>query len=236
MAVLLLALYAEGPSDREFLPPIIQRTSETILARCALGVVEVLDVIVIPKKRGNLDQCILQASTDAKDYHALCIHSDADRLSYTGARMQRFEPGQRLVQQSPGSVCHHLIPIIPVHMTEAWMLADIHALQSVLGTRLDAHALHLPMRIAAIENISGPKDTLHEIVRTINTTRSQRRQVVNLPSKYEPLARQINLNKLFELPSYREFVTELAQALETLHFVPYNSASQILANTHFSPW
>lgn len=35
MSVLMLAFYGEGNSDREFLPPLIQRTSDAILAHYA---------------------------------------------------------------------------------------------------------------------------------------------------------------------------------------------------------
>lgn len=71
MAVLVLALYAEGSVDTRFLPIIIQRTSETILARYSLHLVDVPEVIIIPKKLDKLEECILNASREAKNCHAL---------------------------------------------------------------------------------------------------------------------------------------------------------------------
>jgi hypothetical protein len=117
------------------------------------------------------------------------------------------------------------------------MLADVDALKNVLGTHLDSQALQLPSRAALVEKIADPKCTLNEIVRRINATvGSRRRKAINLNTKFEPLARQIDLNKLFEVPSYREFVNNLAKMLEDLHFIPHNAASQIQASNHFSRW
>jgi hypothetical protein len=235
MDVLVLALYAEGPSDAHFLPPIIQRTSEAILARFALTMVGMSDPLIITKKHGNLDWCILQASQEAKHCHVLLVHNDADRLEYDEARRQRFEPGLHLVQQSGDEVCHHLVPVIPVRMIEAWMLADGNALRNVLGTNLDHQMLDLPRRAALVETIADPKYRLNDIIRKINAVAgSRRRQPINLNAKLEPLARQIDLNKLFEVPSYRTFVNDLAQTLEHLHFIPYDSTQKIFANNHFS--
>jgi hypothetical protein len=235
MAVLVLALYAEGSVDTLFLPSIIQRTSEAILAQYSLNIVDVPEIIIIPKKHGiKLDQCILQASQDAKRCHALLIHNDADNLGYDTARQQRFIPGFNLVQQNNSETCHYLIPVIPVRMIESWMLADVDTLLNILGTDLSPQQLRLPTRAALVENITDPKDMLNNIIRTLNTARSRRRQAVHLSAKYEALARQVDLNKLFEVPACKEFVNDLAKTLEELHFIPYASASKILSNSYFS--
>jgi hypothetical protein len=231
----VLALYAEGPSDTHFLPPIIQRTSAALLARFALNMVGISDPLIIAKKHGDLDRCILQASQEACHCHALLVHNDADRLEYNEAKRQRFEPGLQLVRTCGGEVCQHLVPVIPVRMIEAWMLADSNALKNVLGTNLDQQTLGLPRRAALVETIADPKYRLNEIIRKINAAAgSRRRQPINLNAKLEPLARQVDLNRLFEVPSYRAFVNDLTKTLEQLHFIPYNSTQELFANNHFS--
>lgn len=123
---LLLALYAEGPSDNRFLPPIIQGTAQDITAQH--GPIDVLDLTIISKKQGTREECILRAAREACGCHALIVHSDADDGTPDRAYEERILPGFNLVSQSIEKVCKDLIPIIPVQMIEAWMLADHNAL------------------------------------------------------------------------------------------------------------
>ncbi|HEY1349857.1 MAG TPA: hypothetical protein VGF67_09555 [Ktedonobacteraceae bacterium] len=68
----------------------------------------------------------------------------------------------------------------------------------------------------------------NDIVRSVNANRSHRRRPVDLTTRFESLARQVDLFKLFEVPTYREFVRELAQTLEALHFILFASTSRLL--------
>jgi hypothetical protein len=49
MSVLVVALYAEGSTDNRFLPPIIQRTAERIIAQDGQGLVDVSEPMIMPK-------------------------------------------------------------------------------------------------------------------------------------------------------------------------------------------
>lgn len=234
MSILLLALYAEGSVDRRFLPSIIQRTSEVILAMFGETIIDIPDTIIIPKRYDNLDECILYAAREAKDHHILFIHNDSDNLTYDGALQQRFIPGFKRVQQEREEVCRQLVPIIPIRMVEAWMLADYHALCQVLGTNLDSQALGLPSKVSQVENIAKPKETISGMIRKINAGSSRRRRTVNLDTRYELLARQINLNMLLELSSYKQFVKALMEILEELHLISYGSVSKITHHFQFT--
>jgi hypothetical protein len=220
MAVLVLALYAEGTVDTRFLPPIIQRTSEMILMHCGQSVVDIPEPIIVSKKHNSLDQAILQASREVRGCHVLLIHNDADSRTFERARRERFEPGFALVQQCSEEVCRNLVPVIPIRMTEAWMLVDVDALCGVLGTNLSPQMLELPSRAALVESVTDPKNTLNEVMRKVNAGRSQRRQHISLNTRYELLARRIDLNRLIHVPSYKSFVDDLTSTLAELHFIP----------------
>lgn len=234
MAILLLALYAEGSVDRRFLPVIIQRTSEAILAMYGKAIIDIPDTIIIPKKHEKLDECILQAAKEARHHHALFVHNDSDNLTYDSALQQRFVPGFNRVQQATEEVCRKLVPIIPIRMIEAWMLADYHALCQVLGTNLSLQALGLPNKASLVESIAKPKETINGIIRKINAGSSRNRRTITLDTRYELLARQISLNKLLELSSYKQFVKVLMEVLEELHFIYYGSVSKITNNFQFT--
>lgn len=226
MTVLVLALYAEGPSDTRFLPPIIYRTSESIINQVGQRVVDISEPIIVPKKQGSREECIFEASRYASGCHALVVHSDADHRTPDRALRERIQPGFNRVHSSSENVCKNLIPVIPVQMIEAWMLADPETLREVIGTDISTQNLGLPNKAAQVEFDSDPKRTLREVVQKANVARSRRRQI-DLSTRYERLARQISLERLSNVPSYKQFVHDLAKTLAELQFIPLNAVPVI---------
>src|SRR6266849_7867978 len=129
MRSLVLALYAEGPSDYHFLPTVIRRTSIQLLEQHKrIGVsIGPIKPIVISKIGLGYVECIVQAAYSAVDCDALIIHADADHRTSERALRDRYEPGHKQIQQMQEAgeeICKQLLPLIPIRMTEAWMLAD----------------------------------------------------------------------------------------------------------------
>ena len=223
MTALVLALYAEGHADEGFLPVVIQRTAEQVLARRGRTIVDVLEPIslnhTIDRQFPTRVDRMLEAARRASGYHALIVHADADYPSPDRALLERFIPGQtrvRQARQAQESVCEYLVPIIPVQMTEAWMLADPDALREVIGVRLALEALGTPAHPHQVESDPDPKQTLNVVIQNALAQRSHRRRRIALGAVYEPLARQIDLAKLGSVPAYTEFVTDLTQTLIAL--------------------
>jgi hypothetical protein len=227
MRQLVLAFYGEGPTDERFLPVVIQRTAEQLLPD-----VDVLDLLILEpqrtlgKKESKRAELIYQAALDAAGSHALLIHSDADYPTSDRAYEERFKPGYDLVQEQKQKrlgdrLCTSLIPIIPIQMVEAWMLSDIETLRNILGTNLTTQDLGLPSGAREVERPSNPKQLLSEVVRQIYADRPHRssRKDGQLGRLYEPLARQIRLAKLEQVPSYQKFVEDLTTTLRTLRFI-----------------
>lgn len=222
MTVLVLAFYAEGPTDEQFLPLIIQRTVQQILIERGRTTVDILEPILLRhlidrKKYPSQAERLLQAGHRAAGYHALIIHADADHPTSERAMRERIQPGLRLIQQTRERVCEYLIPLIPVQMTEAWLLADPEALRTVIGTQVATQKLGLPERIHQVESDPDPKETLRQVVQNALADQPRRRRRLNLGSLYEPLARQIRLERLWQVPAYQQFVHHLTEALIVLH-------------------
>lgn len=223
MTALVLALYAEGHADEGFLPVIIQRTAEQILAQRGRTVVDVLEPInlnhTIDRQFPTRVERMLEAARRASGYHALIVHADADYPTPERALLERFSPGQtkvRQARQAQESVCEHLVPIIPVQMTEAWMLADPDALREVIGVNLTTDAIGAPMHPHQVESDPDPKQTLNAVIEKALAQRARRRRRIALRSIYEPLARQISLARLIGVPAYQQFVADLTQTLVAL--------------------
>lgn len=226
MTALVMALYAEGHADEGFLPVIIQRTAEQVLAQRGRAVVDVLGPIIlnhtIDHQFPTRVERMLEAARRASGYHALIVHADADYPTRDRALAERFIPGQKEVykiSQTQELVCEYLVPIIPVQMTEAWMLADPDALREVIGVRLTAEAIGVPAHPHQVESDPDPKQTLNTAIQKALAQRSRRRRRMDVRSVYEPLARQISLARLSGVPAYAQFMADLTRTLIALHLI-----------------
>lgn len=224
MSVLILALSAEGPTDERFLPIIVQRTAQALLLREGRTVTDVLQPFVLkpPHPPQGRAETILAIARQCTGYHALILHADADHDTPDRALRERIWPGRDLIISAHAKgepVCDLPIPLVPVHMTEAWMLADGEALRMVLGTDLPSDLLGVPKRADELERDANPKQTLAGAITQALAARPQRRRRLDRADLDEPLARQIHLEHLSRLPSYRQFVADLRQALQHLHFI-----------------
>jgi hypothetical protein len=225
MKSLLLGLYAEGHSDYLFLPAVIQRTSRWLLEQHKQMEVRTLPIKSIILNETGLGQAesIVQAACRAIDCHALIIHTDADHRTSEPALRERYQPGYQQVQQMREhreQICKHLLPLVPIQMTEAWMLADQETLlQRVIGTSMNAQSLGLPTRARQIEADADPKSTFNRVVQRAYQHRSRRHRQIDITPYYESLAQQIKLERLHFLPSYQQFVKDLTDTLKTLNFI-----------------
>ncbi len=218
MNTLMLGLYAEGRTDERFLPIIIQRTSEKLLIQHDRSNIEANEPEIIRVRNSDRynskAERIFAAAHVAYGYHALVIHSDADDLTYQQAYQERFGPGKELLKDQKRA-CRDLIPIIPVRMVEAWMLADSEALQKALSIKKNFNFLK---RSRQVESYTDPKDVLDQVIRAAYP------DYPKLWSKlrgklYAELAPLIRLELLYQVPAYREFVRELAKTFKFLNLI-----------------
>lgn len=222
MNVLVLGLYAEGPTDYDFLPPVIRETAMQILAQHEQFEMDTLVLPIEPLKdpKKNRNKNILHAARSASGYHALIFHTDADDDTQDKALSERFQPACRLVRRAKGQVCKVLVPIIPVQAIEAWMLADYELLLKEIGTDMSVHDLGIPEKAKHVEQISKPKQRLEEVVRIAYAGRSKRHREIDTRSLYLPMGEKISLERLNEVPAYRKFVDDLTQSLIDIDLIP----------------
>lgn len=222
MNSLMVAFYGEGTTDERFLPSVIRRTAETILCERQTGETLVAEPFVVDRRAVNTNHehrtdRILEAARRCANFHALVVHTDADGPTWEVACQQRFKPGEDQVAQAVSdgeTVCAELVPIIPIRMTEAWLLADPEALLSVIGTEVEARALGIPTRARLVERVRDPKQKLEGVLRACRTNRGRRR--ISLGTLYEPLGRRVSLERLALVPAYQQFVQDLTDTLVAL--------------------
>jgi hypothetical protein len=220
MNMLVLGLYVEGPTDDRFLPVIIQRTAEQILLQHNRAEVIVLEPIIM-KKHPNIahrNESILRAALDAYGFHALIVHADADGPSRNEAFRNRFESGYTLVQACTENVCKDLIPIIPVRMIEAWMLADRDQFIKALGIKTSQQELGLHPKAKQVESYHDPKAVIASVIQQTYPDKPQHWGRIR-GQLYADLAPMIRLSQLNEVPAYQQFVSNLTVTLKAINII-----------------
>jgi hypothetical protein len=97
----------------------------------------------------------------------LFIHRDAE-TEPAAARLVEIEAATR-------SLTQQVVPIIPVRMTEAWLLHDEAALRRASGNPNGKIALGLPA-LTRVESIPDPKQLLFDALLTATELEGRRRQ------------------------------------------------------------
>ncbi len=143
----------------------------------------------------------------------LFVHRDADGGSLT----TKLDEIQAAVARA--SVVVRAVCVVPVKMTEAWLLHDEQAIRSAAGNPRGRVRLSLPA-VSAIEDIANPKRLLKEALLDASESRGQRRseksknfprmrfRVAELVSDWAPLR---------QLSAFRHFESLLSQTLASLN-------------------
>ena len=217
MNVLTIGYITEGNTDKRFLGNIIRRTFEDALFE-ADGQVEVFDPQHILIQSDSFVEEVIKSAKEAKWAHVLCIHTDADDSSEDSALNHKITPAFKAVNEELGAICKNLVPIVPVQMTEAWMLADKNILKEEIGTTRSDGDLQLP-RLKSIEGISDPKGTIINAIRLAFENAPRKRRQPTISELYTPLSQKIDLHKLSDLPSYAKFKASAKAALVKLNYI-----------------
>ena len=215
MRYLGLALVAEGPTDHDFLGPLLERAVlQVCRVRGATGVEvgRMLRLRVDPGEAPRLEDRILAAATDA--YPILFIHTDGagdpDR-----ARRERVEPAARRIAGELSDRSRETVAVVPVREMEAWALADGDALRGAFGTGLSDAELGLPDRTREVEKILDPKQALQEVCGRVLGPRSRRKAREYL----SVLGERVDLSRLSRLTAWRRLLEDLTAALSALNVV-----------------
>jgi hypothetical protein len=217
-----LALYGEGSTDGRFLSSVIEKTAQRLLQdnHRSDDLQIVLEVKELEEKKEQRELRMLEAARLSVENHILIVHADADKRGFEKTLQELFQPGYDLIQREQGELCRCLIPVIPVRMIEAWILADYELLLKKIGTKKKAEDLHIPKQVRGIEEIADPKQRLKDAIRLALADRPRRKQESEfkerMKSLYEAIGKSINLERLDQLQAYQAFKKDLSEAFRNL--------------------
>jgi hypothetical protein len=216
---IIIGFTTEGPTDIRFLESIIQRSFEAIAFECD-GQVEILPVQCIEKQEGDFVKTVKCYAQQAKErgIMVLCVHTDADSTTDTGTFNNKINPAFTAVENAQREhLCKNLVPIVPVRMTEAWMLSDKELLKAEIGTRKSHEDLGInrPPEVYA-----DPKQAIKTAIRVARQDQTRRRRRdLTVAELYSPIGQKISLTKLERLPSYQKFKEAVRDAFRKLNYL-----------------
>lgn len=218
MSNIIIAGYtAEGTTDVRFLESVIRRTFEEVAKECATEI-EVYDLQHIHTGKSEFANEIIIAAqkADSIGVMVLCVHTDADSESDETAFTHKIMPAFESVQAFDNAICKNLVAIVPIRMTEAWILADKELLKEEVGTHLEDRNLGINR---PPETIADPKQAIKELMRIAYESIPRRRQRPDISELYLPLGQKIRLEKLASLSSYNKFKESVRAAYRKLNYL-----------------
>ncbi len=222
MTFVLAGLFTEGSTDVRFLESIVKKTLDALAVDCKGQIETELKVIQIDKIGLGFVEQVLEASKKGKHEYGItliCLHTDADDATHQRAFETKIIPAENALRgKNEQEYCKIAVPIVPVQMTEAWMLADKELLKNELGTNKSNSDLGIQRES---ETIADPKDTIKNAIRIAkeSSTKRKRRKGLDISELYQIIGQKLELSKLEGISSYQEFKKNLRNAFKQLNLL-----------------
>lgn len=191
MNVLGIALIVDGTSDKALLS-IVRWMIQQHFPGLALLELGIRSRVGEPLGRA-VEESLALWSPDV-----LFVHRDAEAMALETRRAQIPVTFRNTVR------------VVPVRMTEAWLLFDESAIRAAAGNPNGSAALHLP-RVPRLEQAADPKKSLYAAITTASerTKRRRKRLERDLGLRVQRVAESIaDFAPLRSLPSFRAFEEE----------------------------
>lgn len=234
MNILQIGYTTEGSTDERFLGRIIERTFEYELMKSDFEI-DIHPPIHLDEKSDSFNEKIEKIATTYNYFHVICVHCDADAPSADVVMQRKIIPAFNEAKNNPDN-CKNLVAIIPVQMTEAWMLADIDLFIKEINSVKSCDELELPCKARLIETIADPKARIENALRIDRQKLPRRRTKLRIADIYTPLGQKIPIEALNELPSFRAFKENVTRSLVSLKYLRTNlnteNFEQLLPRRH----
>ncbi|WP_396151336.1 DUF4276 family protein [Flavobacterium sp.] len=218
---ILSGLYTEGNTDVRFLSSVVERTLFEIAYYCTGDIETKLEILEFSKTGLSFNDQVLEASKLGHEKYGillLFIHTDSDDENDIQVFQSKISPALDLLsQQNKDKYCKNLVAIVPIQMTESWMIADRELLKDEIGiNKTDAElGIHLNP-----ESIKNPKFLIEDIIRLSkeDLTKRRRNKGLEISDLYQIIGQKIELSQLDNIPSYVKFKNSLISKLMELNF------------------
>jgi hypothetical protein len=169
MEELQYTLLSDGPADKALIPILTWLLRQhipnlPIQSRWA-------DLRRLPRPPRELHERV-QESIHLYPCDLLFVHRDAETASLN---VRLNEIRQAVLDASIENETSAVVCVVPVRMTEAWLLFDISAIRQVAGNPNGTVSLNLP-NLSVVESLPDPKRVLHNMLREATELGAHRRR------------------------------------------------------------
>ena len=200
-----LTLVSDGSTDQALLPVLrwlLQRRSTMLFEQNWADLRQLRRPPVKLRDR-------VRAALDLYPCDLLIVHRDAEG-----------EPSEKRLQEIEAATAQCDMPVVsvvPVRMTEAWLLFDEAAIRRAAGCPNGTMPLNLPV-LRKVESLPKPKDMLHEALETASNLPGRRRK------QFQPDIRRLadlidDFGPLRKVASFVAFEESLCAALGRLNLL-----------------
>lgn len=200
---LTYTLLSEGTTDQALIP-IINWALEEKYPHIAFTP-QYADLSRLQQQPHDLADKIRRA-VELYPCQVLFIHRDSDNRPVTD-RYREIENAYRKSGLKPTD--YPYVRIVPIHMTEAWLLIDETAIRRAAGKPSGRVPLLMPP-IHAIEGMADPKTKMYELLRTASEATGRRAKnsadkADNMTNLAQTIKETAGFAKLRDLSAFKDF-------------------------------
>jgi Domain of unknown function (DUF4276) len=213
MTEITFTLLTDGSSYRALIP-ILTWLLQEYLTDYAIQP-QWADLRRLDKSLRDSFQKRIQKSIELYPCDLLFIHRDAEKEDYK----TRFDEIQRAITQARSFVTMPAVCVIPIRMTEAWLLFEITAIRSAASNPKGKIALQLP-DIKRIEEHPDPKMLLYDLLKQAADLNQRRMQRFYPSDCVQIVAERIrDFSPLRTLTAFQALETELLAVMKSQGWV-----------------
>ncbi|UIN19446.1 hypothetical protein [Herbaspirillum frisingense] len=202
MSITTYTLIADGTSDRVLLP-VINWVLDQI---DGISYVPQYAEHTLRPSAGLLRR--VESAAKIYECDVLFVHRDAEGLTF----QRRIDE----IQHELAALGRHYVPVVPVRMTEAWLLIDEAAIRAAAHNPKGKTPLNLP-GIDRLESVVDPKELLFDKLRLASELSARRTQKFRPETCRHRVAELISdFSPLQKISSFRRFESDVKMAFDHL--------------------
>jgi hypothetical protein len=208
MKELRYTLLSDGSSDSALIP-VLTWLLQAHLVDCAIQH-EWADLRRVPKSLKDTFSKRIQLAVELYPCELLFIHRDAEKEP----RQKRVDEIRKAKEEAGESVSVPTVCVVPVRMTEAWLLFDETALRRAAANPNGKHSLQLP-DLTKLEDKPDPKELLYKLLGKASGLGSHRRKKLRVEELVHRVAEFIDdFASLRAMPAFKALEDELKQVIQ----------------------
>ena len=133
--------------------------------------------------------------------------------------LYKFTPlSLELLNKDDAEYCKIIVPIVPIQMTESWMLANIELFKVKIGAN-NMQNIDLGIHREP-ESYADPKQVISDAIRLAQSVRTKRRRnKLTINDLYGEMGQSLSLDDLRRIPSFCSFEDNVKRAFRELGYI-----------------